>query len=104
MNLFLYSSLLLLLVLGMVSSRPTMQRFLINNHIWEVPNEPGWETVIQDAESVRQLLHKCKTATECLHIAKRLRNVFQRHAVSRAYLERNTNDADDLINSIFKWG
>jgi hypothetical protein len=81
-----------------------MQRLLINNHIWEVPNEPGWEEVIKDAESVRYLLHKCKTAAECRHIANRLRDIFLRHSVSRQYLERNTNDANDLLNSIFKWG
>jgi hypothetical protein len=104
MKLLLHSSLFLILLLGLVSSRPSMQRLLINNHIWEVPNEPGWEDVIQDAEPVRHLLHKCKTSAECRHIVQRLRDIFQQHSVSRDYLQRNTDDTNDIINSIFKWG
>jgi hypothetical protein len=88
----------------MVLSRPVMQRIMINNHVWEVPNEPGWEEVIQDAELIRPYLQKCTSAAECRQIVNELRAIFYHHPVSRKYLEINANDADDLLDSIFKWG
>ncbi len=81
-----------------------MQRIVVNNHSWEVPNEPGWEEVLQEADSVYQLLRKCTTATECRKIVNKLRAIFYDHPVTRKYLESDTNDADDLLASIFKWG
>lgn len=97
--------LLLLLLLGMVASRPAMQRLWINDHMWEVPDEDGWEDVIREAEPVRHLLQKCTSAAECHHVVKQLRDVLYRHSVSRQYLEAKAkNDADDLLQSIFKWG
>lgn len=105
MNLSIYYICMLFLLLSViVSSRPPMQRLLINNHMWEVPNEPGWNEVIEDAESIRRLLHKCKSAAECHHIVKQLRDVFHRYSVARKYLESNSQDPDDLFRSIFKWG
>jgi len=81
-----------------------MQRIMINNHVWEVPNEPGWEEVIKEAESVRQYLHKCTTAAECRRIVNQLRDVFSRYSVSRKYLESSASDDNDMLDSIFKWG
>lgn len=102
MNLSIYCiCMLVLLHCVIVFSRPSMQRLLINNHMWEVPNEPGWDEVVEDAESVRRLLRKCKSAVECHHIVKQLRDVLHRYPVSRKYLESNS---DDLFRTIFKWG
>jgi hypothetical protein len=81
-----------------------MQRIVINNHLWEVPNEPGWEKVIEEAEIVRHLLDKCTTAAECRRIINELRAIFYRHSVSKQYLEPDANRGDDLLDSIFKWG
>lgn len=104
MNSYLRSVLLLLLLVGMVLSRPIMQRIVINNHAWEVPNEPGWKDVVTDAEPIRHLLDECKTTAECRQIVNEMRTVFYRHSVSRKYLESNTDDANDVLDSIFKWG
>ena len=105
MNLSVHYTLLsACLLVTMIVSRPPMQRLLLNNHVWEVPNEPGWEEVIEAAESVRRLLHKCKSAVECHHVVKQIRDVFHRYPVSRKYLESNSNDANDVFKSIFKWG
>ncbi len=104
MKSFLFSSLLLILILGIVLSRPLMQRIVINNHVWEVPNEPGWEQVIKHAELVRQRLHTCSTAAKCNRIVNELRAVFYHYSVSRKYLESDTSDDNNMLDSIFKWG
>jgi hypothetical protein len=104
MNLYLHSLLLLLFLLGMALSRPAMRRIVINHHVWEVPNEPGWEEVIQEADLVHQLLRKCTTASQCRRIVNELRTIFYRYPVSRKYLESGASDDDDLFESIFKWG
>lgn len=108
MNSIFYSLFLLIVLVEIILSRPLMQKIVINNHVWEVPDEPGWEDVIKDAEIVRQQLHKCTTARECLEIIKTMRAVFYYHSVSRQYLEAITDDDDDNDNnkfdSIFKWG
>ncbi len=100
----LRSSLLLLLLLEIILSRPARQRIEINNHVWEVPDEPGWEEVVRDADIVRSLLSKCTTTAECRQIINELRAVFYHYAVSRKYLESNLNDIDDILGSVFKWG
>jgi hypothetical protein len=81
-----------------------MQRIVINNHVWEVPNEPGWDQVLEDVEIVQRSLNKCTTVNECRQVVNELRAVFNRHAVSRKYLESNTNYGEDMLASIFKWG
>ena len=104
MKSFLRSLFVLLLLHGMVLSRPTMQRIVINNHVWEVPNEPGWDQVLKDIELIQLSLDKCTTVTECHQIINELRTVFYRHSVSRKYLESNTKRGEDILASIFKWG
>ena len=104
MNSFLCFAMVLLVTLELVLSRPAMQRLLINNHEWEVPNEPGWEEVINEVQLIHRLLNKCTTAAECRHIISELQAVFYRHAVSRKYLESNTDDAEEVLSTIFKWG
>jgi hypothetical protein len=70
-----------------------------------VPNEDGWDDVVEEAEPIRHLLTKCTRAAECHHLVKQLSDVYNRHSVSRQYFEKNANDVDDnLIGSIFKWG
>lgn len=99
--------LLLMLILGIITARPTMQQILVNNHLWEVPAGAGWKDVVREAESIRQLLRECLSPAECRQIIEELRAVFNRHAASRQFLQTNTNDDDDdddLWNSIFKWG
>lgn len=81
-----------------------MQRIVYNNHVWEVPNEPGWEEVIESAAPIQKLLHHCTTASECHRIVNQLYEIFNRFPVSRKYLESNGNDNEDMISSIFKWG
>ncbi|CAF1142796.1 unnamed protein product [Rotaria sp. Silwood1] len=89
----------------MVLSNPVMQRIMINNHEWEVPNEPGWEEVIRDAEEVQQkYFSSCITVAECRQVVDQIRAVFARYPVSQKYLESNSNDANDIFSSIFKWG
>lgn len=101
-----FRNLLLLLILGMATARPAMQQILINNHLWEVPAGAGWENVVKEAESIRQLLQECRSPAECRQIVEELRAIFNRHAVSQQYLqaEADANDDDDLWDSIFKWG
>jgi hypothetical protein len=97
--------LLCLSLIKMVLTRPAMQRVVINQHEWEIPNEPGWEEVIQDAEDVQQrLLSSCQTVAECRRIVDVMRMVFLKYPVSKKYLESNSNEGDDVISSIFKWG
>ncbi|CAF1558583.1 unnamed protein product [Rotaria magnacalcarata] len=93
------------LLLEMGLSRPTMQRIVFNNHEWEVPNEPGWEDVIKEAEAVQhRLFNSCITAAECRRIIEELRDVFLRYPVSKKYLETYKVDGNDIMASIFKWG
>ncbi|CAF1267263.1 unnamed protein product [Adineta ricciae] len=80
----LYLLLILLLWFGAALSRPKMQRITINHHVWEVPNEPGWDEVVKDVELVQQSL--------------------SHHPVSRKYLETHSNSAKNILASIFKWG
>ena len=82
-----------------------MQRIMINNHEWEVPNEPGWEEVIKDAEAVQErILSSCTTATDCHRIIDEMRAVFFRYPVAQKYLDTESDDSNDILTSIFKWG
>jgi hypothetical protein len=100
-----FSFLCLLLLFGVASSRPAMQRIEINNHVWEVPNEPGWEEVVKEIEVLqKRLLSSCKTVAECYRIIDDIRAAFFRYPVSEKYLAENSDDGDDLFTSIFKWG
>jgi hypothetical protein len=92
-------------LMKLMIARPVMQRILINNHEWEVPNEPGWKQVIEHAESVQDhLFSSCRTVNECRRIIDAMRAVFLHYPVSRKYLENDVNDVDDILASIFKWG
>jgi hypothetical protein len=105
MNIILYCSLLIVLIIGMVLSRPAMQKIVIKNHEWEVPNEPGWEEVITEAVMAQErFFRRCATIRECRQFPKELRAIFSRYEVSRKYLESNTGVAEALTGSIFKWG
>lgn len=95
----------LLLLVEIANSRPIMQRLIINNHEWEVPNEPGWEEVLEEAEAVRERIYRtCTTAAECRMIVDELHAVFERHPVSKKYLDSHKDEIDYVISSIFKWG
>lgn len=104
MNSIILYLLFLLSLYGLVSSRPAMQRIVINNHEWEVPNEPGWEDVIKAVDLVQKQLTTCITAPECRRIAEEISNVFYKFPVSKQYFETHKDDADDILASIFKWG
>jgi len=84
--------------------RPTTQKILFNNHLWEVPDEPGWDAVIQDAEPVRHLLNQCQSTYECRRAINKFLEVFSQHSVSRTYLESNLKSNPKLLHAIFKWG
>lgn len=93
------------IAISLVMSRPTMQRIRINNHLWEVPNEPGWKEVIQEAEMIqRDIFSSCKTAAECRRVAEAMREIFLRYPVSKKYLENTSTDSEDVFSTIFKWG
>ncbi|CAF4110929.1 unnamed protein product [Rotaria sp. Silwood1] len=81
-----------------------MQRIMVNNHTWEVPDEPGWEEVIRDATAIQELLHGCTTAVECRRVVEQMHVVFNSHPVSRKYLESDPSGAHHIMASIFKWG
>ncbi|CAF1101548.1 unnamed protein product [Adineta ricciae] len=100
----LYLLLILLLWFGAALSRPKMQRITINHHVWEVPNEPGWDEVVKDVELVQQSLSQCVSVVECHKIINKLRAIFYSHPVSRKYLETHSNSAKNILASIFKWG
>jgi hypothetical protein len=105
MNLILPSTLLLLLQCARILSQPAMQRIIINNHEWEVPDEPGWDEVIKDADSVQErLFSSCATVADCHRIIDEMRAVFFRHPVSKKYLDTQSDSSDDMFTSIFKWG
>ncbi|CAF0735666.1 unnamed protein product [Adineta steineri] len=104
MNNLVFYLCLLLTLHGIVLSRSVMQRITLNNHVWEVPNEPGWDEVIQDVEAIQNSLRKCSKVSECHKIVNRLRKVFYRHPVSRKYFEENAHLENDMMESIFKWG
>ncbi|UJR09641.1 hypothetical protein I4U23_013875 [Adineta vaga] len=89
----------------MAYSGPAMQRIVINNHEWEVSNEPGWEEVIEKANAVReQIFRSCKTLAECSQIVDKLHTIFERYPASKHYYETHKEEVEDMISSIFKWG
>lgn len=98
-----FSLLLTLVVCEITWARPTTQIIVINDHEWEVPNEPGWDEVVQEADEVRQRLITCIIAAECRKVIEDMRAVFTRHKVSRDYFQSNENDPQ-MYDMIFKWG
>ncbi|CAF0750393.1 unnamed protein product [Rotaria sordida] len=86
---------------------PLTQKIVIHGHEWTVPNEPGWEDVLQEVEPIRRLLlANCATSRECRLAAEKLRDIFLKYPVSSKYYDdslRNDKNAYDL-GSIFKWG
>ncbi|UJR09642.1 hypothetical protein I4U23_013876 [Adineta vaga] len=95
----------LLLFTEMVLSRPLMQRIVIDNHEWEVPNEPGWEEVIEEANAARErIFRSCTTFAECRQAVDELYTIFEHHPVSKKYLETHKDEVNDILSSIFKWG
>ncbi|UJR26094.1 hypothetical protein I4U23_007440 [Adineta vaga] len=98
---------LLILQPSTIECRPRTQRIVIHGHEWTVPNEPGWEDVLNEAESVRhRLLSNCATSRECRLAAEKIRHIFLNHPVSaRYYDEYIDNDSPRREQaSIFKWG
>ncbi len=77
---------------------------MIDNHEWEVPNEPGWEEIIQNVNSIHRQLTKCVTAAECRRVAEEIRAIFARYPVSKDYFDTYKDDAEDIFSTIFKWG
>ena len=98
---------LLFLLFGfseMVFSRPAMKTIMINGHQWQVPDEEGWEEVIENVDAVQKQLLTCVTSEECQRIIQEIRDVFYRYPVSKDYLEAHQDDAYDTFSTIFKWG
>ena len=101
----LWFSLLCLCLIVSVSSRSVLQRILIDHQQWEVPDEPGWIEVIEEANAIQeQYLTRCATAIECRRVVQELRKVFLRYPVSRKYLESNPRETNSMLGTIFKWG
>lgn len=94
----------LLVFSGIVLARPAIKTIVINNHEWEVPDEPGWEEVIQEVTLLQQQLMVCVKAEECRRIVQQVHDTFYRYPASRNYFETHKDDADDMFTTIFKWG
>ena len=98
-----YTVLIAIILLTTVLSKPVMRTIVINNHEWKVPNEPGWEEVIEQVQSMQQrILNSCSTVAECGKIAVEMRRILLSHSVSRKYLGKD-NNAKNIIRSIFEW-
>ena len=87
-----YTVLIAFIWLTTVLSKPAMRTIVINNHQWKVPNEPGWEEVIEEVQSMQQrILNSCSTVAECAKIAVEMRRIFFSYPVSKKYLEKDNN-------------
>ncbi|CAF3267558.1 unnamed protein product [Rotaria socialis] len=87
--------------------RPLHKKIVIDGHEWTVPNEPGWEEILQVVEPMRhQLLANCATSRECRLAAEKLRKIFLQYPVSSKYYDDSTqtDNAKHNPNLIFKWG
>ena len=72
-----YTVLIAFILLTTVISKPTMRTIVINNHEWKVPNEPGWEEVIEEVQLIQQrILNSCSTVAQCGKIAVEMRRIF----------------------------
>ncbi|CAM4915205.1 unnamed protein product [Rotaria socialis] len=97
----------ILFQLSFIDCRPHNQRLLVQGHQWTVPDEPGWEDVLKEAEPVRsKFLSNCASSRECRLAVDLLRKIFLKHKVSaKYYAESNRNEAGPSeMDSIFKWG
>ncbi|CAF1549716.1 unnamed protein product [Adineta ricciae] len=104
---FIVFTCLLVLQPSTIECRPRTQRIVIHGHEWTVPNESGWQDVLQEAESIRnRLLSNCATSRECRLAAEQIRKVFLNHPVSSKYYDdASDNDPPRYETaSIFKWG
>ena len=98
-----YPVLIAFISLTIVLSKPAMRTIVINNHQWKVPNEPGWEEVIEKVQSVQQrILNSCSTVAECAKIPAEMRRIFLSHPVSKKYFEKD-NNPKNIFRSIFGW-
>ena len=98
-----YTVLIAFIWLTTVLSKPAMRTIVINNHQWKVPNEPGWEEVIEEVQLMQQrILNACSTIPECAKIPVEMRRILLSHPVSKKYLEKD-NNAKKIIRSIFGW-
>jgi hypothetical protein len=88
----------------LVLSRPTMQRIVINNHEWQVPNEPGWEEVIRVVEPIQKRLASCLTPEECRRITEEISAIFYQYPAPKNYFDSLQDEIVDTFKSIFKWG
>ncbi|CAF1349128.1 unnamed protein product [Adineta steineri] len=98
---------LLVLQPSIVECRHRSQRIVIHGHEWTVPNEPGWDNVLREAEAVRRrLLSNCASSRECRLAAEKLREVFLKHPISAKYYDDSIGSDFPRMEgtSIFKWG
>lgn len=96
--------LVLLTFSGAVLGRPALKTILINNHEWQIPDEPGWEEAIRDVTILQQQLRACVKVEECGQIVQQIRDTFYRYPAPRNYFEQHKDDEDDMFTTIFKWG
>ncbi|CAF2770632.1 unnamed protein product [Rotaria sp. Silwood2] len=92
---------------SIINCRPHTQKIVVHGHEWTVPNEPGWEDVLQEAEPVRhKFLTNCASSRECRMAAELLRKIFLKHRVSAKYYDDSADNEfrSNDMNSIFKWG
>lgn len=99
---------LLIIQLSSIDCRPHTKKIIVHGHEWTVPNEEGWDKVLEEAEPYRRKhLTNCASSYECRRAVDQLRQIFLRHPVSSKYyddspsFERGSNND---IDSIFKWG
>lgn len=94
---------LVFLHVNVLCSMPLMQTIIANEHEWHVPNEPGWERVIAEVESVRsRYLESCASARECRKVIGLIRDIFLRYPVSAKYFD--VDEDTGMFGTIFRWG
>ncbi|CAF0998457.1 unnamed protein product [Didymodactylos carnosus] len=101
MRLIIFVTLFSFTLFCFVLCRPHLQKFVIHGHEWTVPNEPGWESVLEEADPIRRNhLRNCNSIKECRNAAELMRKVFLKYPVSKKYYD----ESDDVADTIFKWG
>ncbi|CAF1369925.1 unnamed protein product [Didymodactylos carnosus] len=101
MKVLIFVLLTTLVLLTCVLAHPILQTIVINGHEWIVPNEPGWEEVLTEADALRELYYRnCQSNTECRGAIDLLEKVFSKYPVSAKYI----TDESSIADRIFKWG
>ena len=98
------SAAIVILFFHLVLSRPAMRRIVINNHEWQIPDEPGWEEAIRMVEPIQKQLASCRTPEECRQITEQMSAIFSQYPVSKNSLESTESGITDIFKTIFKWG